>query len=305
MKLSEIKLGPRHRQHLGDIPALAESIRTVGLLHPLVVDPKLNLIAGRRRLEALRLLAWTDAPVTIAARIADVAAALRAERDENTCRLDFTPSEAVAMAKSLEPFEKAEATRRQAAAGPATGRGAKPIGSEKFSEPVKGRAADKIAEAVGLSRPTLDKATRVVDRGDPTLTQAMDRGDVSISAAAAVAELPKPEQRQIIKAGPAAVRAKAKQIEAQRVTARRVAPPEPRRRQRDDDAEGAAADLLVKWSKTRSDLRLFFGGITDEQIEVLATIRPARKLAADLADLRELAATLNRWIERLEEVSHA
>ena len=32
-----IKIGERHRRDLGDIAALAESIRSVGLLHPPVV----------------------------------------------------------------------------------------------------------------------------------------------------------------------------------------------------------------------------------------------------------------------------
>lgn len=93
--------------------------------------------------------------------LADVLRALKAERDENTCRKDFALSEAVALGLSLEEFEKKAAKERQAKAGPAEGKGRKPSGSEKFAEPV-GRALDKVGEAVGMSRITYQRAKAVV-----------------------------------------------------------------------------------------------------------------------------------------------
>ena len=77
-------------------------------------------------------------------------------------RWQLPPSQAVAMAKVIGPIQQEAAAKRQALAGPKSGRGAKPTGSEKFSEPV-GRSADKVAEAVGMSAPTLAKAKAVVD----------------------------------------------------------------------------------------------------------------------------------------------
>jgi ParB-like chromosome segregation protein Spo0J len=50
MAIADIKVGKRHRRDLGDIAALAESIKAVGLLHPIVVQPDGKLIAGARRL---------------------------------------------------------------------------------------------------------------------------------------------------------------------------------------------------------------------------------------------------------------
>ncbi len=49
------------------------------------------------------LAGWSEVPVLVAANLDDVANALRAERDENTCRLEFAPTEAVAMAAALRP----------------------------------------------------------------------------------------------------------------------------------------------------------------------------------------------------------
>jgi ParB family chromosome partitioning protein len=66
MLISDIRVGEhRHRGDLGDIEALAESIRDIGLLHPVVFDQRNNLLAGRRRLEAARLLGWTSVAVRI------------------------------------------------------------------------------------------------------------------------------------------------------------------------------------------------------------------------------------------------
>jgi ParB family chromosome partitioning protein len=58
--ISDIRVGDnRHRRELGDIAGLAESIRTIGLLHPITVDAEGNLLAGARRLAACKQLGLT------------------------------------------------------------------------------------------------------------------------------------------------------------------------------------------------------------------------------------------------------
>ena len=57
--------GDRIRQDYGDLKELADSIASEGLIHPVVVDLKMNLVAGGRRLHAMRdVLKWTEIPVT-------------------------------------------------------------------------------------------------------------------------------------------------------------------------------------------------------------------------------------------------
>ena len=80
------------RKDLGDVSSLARSIKSVGLLHPPVVTPDLRLVAGERRLAAVRSLGWIDCPVTVAETLTDVLIALQAERDENTCRKELAPT---------------------------------------------------------------------------------------------------------------------------------------------------------------------------------------------------------------------
>jgi ParB family chromosome partitioning protein len=96
----QIKIGARHRKDLGDIPALARSILELGLLHPIGITPAGELIFGRRRLEAYRRLGRKKTPV----RIFDLdnTHRLLAERDENTERKAFAPTEAVAIGRAIE-----------------------------------------------------------------------------------------------------------------------------------------------------------------------------------------------------------
>src|SRR5262249_39646537 len=88
-RITAIKVGQRHRKDLGDLDSLVESLETVGLLHPVVIDPEDRLIAGQRRLEAAKLLGWKTIPV----RVVDLEAIALGEFAENACRKDFTPSE--------------------------------------------------------------------------------------------------------------------------------------------------------------------------------------------------------------------
>jgi ParB family chromosome partitioning protein len=65
VRLDDIKVGERSRKDMGDIKALAESIKEVGLLHPIVISPEKTLIAGQRRLEAVKLLGWQEVPARV------------------------------------------------------------------------------------------------------------------------------------------------------------------------------------------------------------------------------------------------
>ena len=111
MRIADIQIGERHRKDMGDIEGLARSIDEIGLLHPVVVRPDGTLVAGERRIKACLLLGWQDIPVTVV----DLDAIIRGECDENQKRKDWTPTEAVAIAKELEPLEREAAKQRMLA----------------------------------------------------------------------------------------------------------------------------------------------------------------------------------------------
>lgn len=61
-EIDSISVGDRQREEVGSIANLADSIQRRGLLHPIVIDRDLQLIAGERRLEAAKLLGWKEIP---------------------------------------------------------------------------------------------------------------------------------------------------------------------------------------------------------------------------------------------------
>jgi len=166
LQADQIKVGRRYRRDLGDVEKLAESIRDVGLLHPVVVTPQSELIAGLRRLQACKLLGWERVPV----RVVDLDNILQGEYDENARRKALLPSEAVAITQALEPGEREAATKRQVQLGRTHG-----TPSGNFPEGSTGRTRDKVGAAVGMSGRTLDKAKAVVESGEEQLTDEMDR----------------------------------------------------------------------------------------------------------------------------------
>lgn len=83
--IDRIKVRRRVRKDPGDIEALAASMSAHGLLHPIVLNRRNELIAGGRRLAAAKRLGWK----TINALIVDVdrkADRLELELEENVQR---------------------------------------------------------------------------------------------------------------------------------------------------------------------------------------------------------------------------
>src|SRR5689334_8988210 len=82
--IESIRVAGRQRRDLGDIGALARSIRALGvLLHPITLTRDSRLISGYRRLEACRRLGWVTIPARFVESLDDAAKLLTAERDED------------------------------------------------------------------------------------------------------------------------------------------------------------------------------------------------------------------------------
>ena len=169
LAIKEIRIEKRHRKDLGDIQSLAASIAEVGLLHPVVVRPDRTLVSGERRLKAMESLGWVESPVNIVEGLEETLKALKAEADENVCRKDFLPSEAVEMAEKIYETEKKDAKDRQRQT---TGRPSLTKRSGNFpdlnsspkhkkrksSDGKSGQVRDAVGAAVGMSGKTYEKA---------------------------------------------------------------------------------------------------------------------------------------------------
>lgn len=92
MAVQDIVLNLRVRKNLGDIGALMESMKTHGLLNPITVTNKGELIAGHRRLESAKRLGWEYVDVVVLDE-PDSIEKLEIEIEENTQRKALSPDE--------------------------------------------------------------------------------------------------------------------------------------------------------------------------------------------------------------------
>jgi len=181
--INQIQIKGRYRKNLGDLAPLVSSMRAVGLLQPVVVDSESRLIAGQRRIEAAKALEWAEIDAVVAGDLNDALRLLTAQRDENCCRMDFAPSEAVAVGAAIEAIESRAAKERQREHGEtAPGRHGDTGG--KLPQ-LKGKTRDRVAAAVGMKARTYEKAKAVVEaakqdpkRFGPLVKEMDDTGKV-------------------------------------------------------------------------------------------------------------------------------
>lgn len=94
VKISEIRYQPRRRirKELGNLTPLKESIQKYGLFYPVILTPDYELIAGQRRLEAVRQLGWTSVEALILHPVSKLDR-FEMEVEENLVRKEFTLDE--------------------------------------------------------------------------------------------------------------------------------------------------------------------------------------------------------------------
>lgn len=105
VQIKDIKVRNRIRRKTGNLAPLLDSMDRFGLIHPVLIDQKNELVAGFRRLQAARQLGWE----TIDARLVELASKkdrTLLEMDENLVRRDFSTAELDRAEKLLKRYEK-------------------------------------------------------------------------------------------------------------------------------------------------------------------------------------------------------
>jgi len=143
----------------------------------------------------------------IAATVVDLddTRSLIAERDENETAKPFTVSERVAIGRAIEERlagRQGQRTdlRQEAAEGSLPAETQLPA---DWPEVLTGtETRDIAAKRAGFDSTTAyRRAKQVVESGSPELVEAVDEGEVSVSAAAEIARQPHDEQREIVARG--------------------------------------------------------------------------------------------------------
>ncbi len=166
LRLDQLQPGkyqPRTRMDEGSLYELAESIRSQGIMQPILVRPvgpqRYEIIAGERRFRAASLAGLTSVPVLVKA-VPDEAAAVMA-LIENIQRED------------LNPLEEAQGLRRL---------------TDEF-----GLTHEQAAQAVGRSRSAASNLLRLLNLGAP-VQQMLMAGDLDMGHARALLAVPPVQQ---------------------------------------------------------------------------------------------------------------
>lgn len=176
VNIGKVTVGKRIRKDYGDITSLADDIEDRGLINPPVVTPDYELIAGERRLRALKKLDYKQIEVRVMS-VEDYEHQLQIEISENEERKDFTYSEKMDYAKQLERIESKKAKQRKEN----NLKNNKPLDKVPGPTREKGQTRDIVGEAVGFgSGRTYGRAKYIYENADEETIKKVDSGEKSI-----------------------------------------------------------------------------------------------------------------------------
>jgi 16S rRNA G966 N2-methylase RsmD len=232
IEIASVIITDRTRKDLGNIASLAESIFSVGLIQPVVINEKNELIDGQRRNEAFVNLGIKEIPF-FRVNLKEI---VLGEFHANCNRKDFTSSERVAISNALEKYleghsrgaGRPKSHTTESSKVPAT-TSASAIHNERilnsksskinvvklttfssssfsFDSKLTGRVKDNIAKYLDVSRNTLEKEKKLVEaaeRAPEQFGELMKKVDVGkFSTDKAYNELQRQVKRNQIVASP-------------------------------------------------------------------------------------------------------
>lgn len=195
INIEQIKVTDRIRKDFGDIQELADDIKENGLINPPVVTPDTyELIAGERRLRALKLLNYQQIEVRPMS-VKDAEHQLNLEISENETRKDFSKKERIDYARRLERIEKFKAQER------ILSNQNNDTARQNFApQESEGKVRDIVANKLNIgSGETYRKEKYIVDNAGTTLLSNWDKGDISTHKAYIQIKKEKDELEQKIK----------------------------------------------------------------------------------------------------------
>jgi len=275
--IDAIRVGKRRREEFGDIDGLAASIDQYGLLHSPVVDDRLNLVAGERRLRACKQLGWASIEVRTLGSLTD-AERREIELEENLQRKDLLPIE-----QSRNVIALAETAAQVLREKP---RDFSPIVGEKsrMGRPSQPDSADKIAERTGLPRQTISRARQHVEAVEryPELAPATQSD--AIVVAKKFDAMPA-QEREATRETVKSVQAKSEQAISDRLLSQFISPNGPT----------ARAALIAEFhSTTKQVYTRLINGLQPEQV---ADILPLD----DVAIARAFIENARDWLTAFEK----
>ena len=192
IKISDIRINPGRRStDQQNVEELVKSIQAVGLMNPITVTQDNTLIAGLHRLEAAKLLGWTEIECTVSD--AEGIQAELAEIDENIVRARLSRHElGEQLLRRKELYEALHPETRQ---GMRNGQTSK---NENFSlletKPFSQDTADKL----GVSKRTVEQLVQTARDLTPEAKKIIRDADTKITKGDAlkISRLPPDQQEE-------------------------------------------------------------------------------------------------------------
>ena len=162
------------------VKKLAKSISEIGLLNPITITADKTLIAGCHRLEAAKLLGWTEIECTVC-DINGLLAEL-AEIDENFVRVDLSPIEFgdLLLRRKIIYEDLHPETKATNEGGPFRGNQHSKVVTENFSATSKS-FVDDTAEKLGVTPRTVRNQLQTAKSLTPETKDIIRSSDTSIS----------------------------------------------------------------------------------------------------------------------------
>ncbi len=111
VRIDSVIVKKRVRRELRDVEPLMESMRKYGLLNPIIINRRNELLAGERRLTAAQRLGWNAIDAVVLDR-EDEAEMLEIEMEENLARNDLTGDEVADGSARIEKLRHPSLWRR-------------------------------------------------------------------------------------------------------------------------------------------------------------------------------------------------
>ncbi len=196
VKISNIKINPGRREtEPKAIEELARSIAAVGLMNPITLDQNNTLIAGLHRLEAAKLMGWTEIECNIIG-MSGLQAEL-AEIDENIVRTKLTKQELGDQLLRRKDLYEMLHPETKAGAAQAAGMN-RAIGNNvaaKLAPTTKSFVEDTF-EKTGMSKRTISRLLQIANNMTQDAKRIVQASDLPQDTALKISRLPDDQQAE-------------------------------------------------------------------------------------------------------------
>ncbi len=196
-KLSDLKLTSDYLRLDTDVSALMKSIESVGLIHPLTINPDNELLAGARRYQAITELGWTEAPVHVVDR--NVLVEELISIDENLVRKTLTTLELErSLNRGREIYESLNPQANKVDLSAEEPTGEERQQKKEREDKDEDSFAAITAEKTGLSKAVISGAIKRDALASEAVKKARDHGDLNATKTNEIIKLEKDVQAGVL-----------------------------------------------------------------------------------------------------------